>query len=237
MNDFNEIEKLWESAEEQISKKTTLHFDEIENAAKSKSKGISSKVIRLLENGAIIYFITSLLFVVNTFVYYSNDNIKILSVIGLIISVAFGWTLHKNRIKLGSIDKQNISLAQILTDKINAFRNRLPYLHQIIALGYLLFVVALNLLVDNQDGNYQINNSKLFILILLIGYVLMIAFMYLTNKSYLKQFVKTQGDLEDHKITDIKKLEKSRLRLATSFIILLLTLGIIGIFVLLILMN
>jgi len=237
MNDFNEIEKLWESAEEQINKKRTLHFDEIENAAKSKSKGISSKVSRLLKNGVIVYFITSLLFAANTFVYYSNHNIKILSAIGLIISVAFGWTLHKNRIKLGNIDKQNISLAQILTDKINVFRNRLPYSHQIIALGYLLFVVALNLLVDNQDGNYKINNAKLFILILLIGYVLMVAFMYLTNKSYLKQFIKTQDDLEEHKIPDTNKLEKSRIRLATSFIILILTLGIIGIFVLLILIN
>ena len=203
MTEFNDIKALWKSADDQISANESLDADAVERAIANQSIGISSKLLKSIRLGIITLSICVALFGYNAYGYAGNDLIFTLSISCLMLSPILLVFLFYQYRKLSKIDQAGLSLRDILVSKIDYFKRSLYLVHHTIAMGTVLLIFALNLMADNNGGNYHVSNIWLNIGLEVIAYVCVVMVLRLSHSLYLKQCKNALRDLEKTKLTEM----------------------------------
>lgn len=227
MTEFNDIKALWKSADDQISPNESLDADAVERAIANQSIGISSKMLKSIRLGITTLSICVALFGYNAYGYAGNDLIFTLSISCLMLSPILLVFLFYQYRKLSKIDQAGLSLRDILVSKIDYFKRSLYLVHHTIAMGTVLLIFALNLMADNNGGNYYVSNIWLNIGLEVIVYVCVVMVLRLSHSLYLKQYKNALSDLEKTKLTEMDaELRKHRwIRLILLTIALLLVMA------------
>lgn len=211
MTEFNDIKAFWKSADGQISANESLDADAVERAIANQSIGISSKLLKSIRSGIITLSICVALFGYNAYGYAGNDLIFTLSISCLMLSPILLVFLFYQYRKLSKIDQAGLSIRDILVSKIDYFKRSLYLVRHTIAMAMILLIFALNLMADNNGGNYYVSNIWLNIGLEVIVYVCVIMVLRLSHNLYLKQYKNALGDLEKTKLTEMDaELRKHR---------------------------
>jgi len=223
MTEFNDIKALWKNADEQILANESLDADAVERAIANQSIGISSKLLKNIRSGIITLSVCVALFGYNAHGYAGNDLIFTLSICCLMLSsILLVFLLYQYK-KLNKIDQAGLSLRDILVSKIDYFKRSLYLVHHTIAICIVLLILAINLMADNNDGNYYVGNIWLSIGLEVIAYVCMVMILKLSHSLYLKQYENALSDLEKTKLTEMDaEIRKHRWIRRILFIIALL---------------
>ena len=89
-------------------------------------------------------------------------------------------------------------------DYMSDYFKRSYYLvHHAIAMCIVLLILALNLAVDNDGGNYHVSKVWLYIGFEIIAYVYVIIALRLSHSVYLKQYRNALDDLERTTLTEM----------------------------------
>jgi hypothetical protein len=203
MSKFNDIEKLWKRADSQIMTSESLDSEIIKQSISKQSIGISSKLLRSIRAGLLTLILSVPLFSYNLYGYKGNNLIAILNISCLILSTLLILYLVYQYKKFKKLDQTGLALQDLIVAKIRFFKNTLYIIHHIIATGVVLLIFALNLLIDNNQGHYQVNNIWLYISFMVIAYVIIIVTLHLIHNLYLKQYINVLDNLNESKLTEI----------------------------------
>jgi hypothetical protein len=231
MTEFDDIKALWENADQQISANESLDADAVERAIANRSISITSKLLGSIRSWIIILSVCAALFGYNAYGYAGNALIFKLCISCLILSsilLLFSFYQYK---KLNKIDQADLSLRDILVSKVDYFKRSLYLVQHTMAMGIVLMILAVNLMADNNDGNYYINNIWVYIGLEVIAYVCMIVILKLSHSLYLKQYENALSDLDKTTLTEMDaEIRKHRWIRRIIFIIALLVVAV-GLFV------
>ena len=225
MSEFNDIKSLWKSAEDQIMANESLDSETVKQAIKEQSIGITSKLLKSIRSGTIVVALSILLFSYNIYGYAGNNLITIFSISCLILSVfLLPYLIYQYR-SFNKLDQSGLSLHDLIVAKIKYFKKSLSLVHHAIATGLVLLIFSLNLLSDNNEGSFQVNNIWLFIGLMVISYLIVLLMLYLTHNLYLKQYINALVDLNKSKLTEMD----SELRKQKWIRLLFLTITLLGV--------
>ena len=203
MHEFDDIKELWKNADDQISAHKSLDAEAVKQAIANQSLGITSKLLKSIRSGIFFLSITVALFGYNAYGYAGNDLVVTLCISCLVLSsVLLAFLLYQYK-KLSRIDRAGLSLRDILMSKIEYFNRSLYLVHHTIAASVVLLILALNLLADNNDGNYYVGNMWLYIGFNITAYICMMIVLRLSHSLYLKQYENALSDLEEIKLTEM----------------------------------
>ena len=233
MPELNDIKAIWRSTADKTSANESLDADAIERAIANQSISISSKLLKTISSGIAGLTICMVLFGYNVYGYASNDFLLAASIFCLMLSSALTVFLFYQRKKFRKLDQADLPLDEMLVKKIEYFKKSLYLVHHTIAICIVLLVFALNLIVDNDGGNYYVNNIWLYIFLEIIAYACMLVILRLSHSVYLKQYRTALGDLENTRLTEMdSELRKHRRKLLiiTVILLLLVAAGLIALF-------
>lgn len=233
MSEFNDIKNLWKSAENQIMANESLDSEMINRAVREKSIGISSKILKSIRAGILALGLSIPLFSYNIFGYAGNNLLIIINIFCLSVSTLLFLFLINNHKNFNKIDKSGLKLKNLIVAKIRYFRNSLPFVRHAIALGIVLFTFSLNLLTDNNEGYFQVNNIGLFIGLMIISYLLVIIMLQLIHNLFRKQYINVLDDLDKSKLNEIDIEHRKYKLIRLVFFTIILTSAIVGIIFLL----
>lgn len=233
MSEFNDIKSLWKSSNDQILANESLNSEAIKQAIKAQSIGITFKLLKSIRAGIAALALSVFLFGYNIYGYTENNVLTIFSVSGLIVSfLLFAYLIFQYN-KFNKLDRSGLSLQDVIVAKIQYFKKSLSLVHHAIAAGLVLLIFSLNLLADNNDGKYQVNNIWLYIGLLVTAYLITVMMLHLTHNIYLKQYTASLDDLNKSRLTEmnaeLRKHKWIRLIFLTATILSVLT-GIIILF-------
>jgi len=223
MSDFNDIKNLWKSADNQIVENESLDSETIKQAIKAESIGITFKILKSIRTGIVALGLSVVFFGYNIYGYSGNILISIFSISCLILSALLLAYLVFQYNSFSKLDQSGLSLQDLIVAKIQYFKKSLFFVHHTIAVGLVLLIFSLNLLTDNNGGNYQVNNIWLYIGLMITAYLIAVMMLYLSHKLYLKQYRTALDDLNKSKLTEMDaELRKDKwIRLLFLAIVLL----------------
>ena len=166
----NHIADVGRLSKSNYKKHDSLSLHDIKILFPNDEFGISSKLINGIRSGILGLSICVALFGYNVYGYAGNDLILILSIFCLALSsilLAFLFFQHK---RLGKIDRAAVPLRDMLMSKIIYFQKSLYLVRHAIATCIVLLAFALNLAVDNNDGNYYVSKVWLYVGLVIITY-------------------------------------------------------------------
>jgi len=216
----NNIFSTWEQASDKIEKNNRFSKNEIENYTiikKAKKSTLGLKISIYIN--IVVQFSIIILSAINIYIYISNLLIKILSVSFLPVTLYF-IVFGINKLKgLSRIEKKDNSLINILEEKISFTRSLSFSWPLIAAFTYAILVSLVNMIIDNDDGSYRINNWLLFGGIYLIAFGFIFIVNYISNLSFLKELRLQIAELkEEYRDTGFRK--KRRIFILVAIIIL-----------------
>ncbi|MDH3650038.1 MAG: hypothetical protein OEQ53_10155 [Saprospiraceae bacterium] len=203
MSDFNEIENLWKSADIKILAAESLDSETVKQAITKQSIGITFNLLKSIRAGILVLTISVAVFTYNIYGYAGNSLISLFSIISLILSILLLPYLFYQYSSINKIDQSDLSLENLIVAKIKYFKMSLPLVRHAIAMGFVLMTLSINLLTDNNKGHFQINNTWLFLGLMIIAYVLIVIMFNLIHNLYLKQYRTALIDLNESKLTEM----------------------------------
>ena len=233
MSEFNDIKSLWKSSNDQILANESLNSEAIKQVIKAQSIGITFKLLKSIRAGIAALALSVFLFSYNIYGYSGNNLLTIFSISGLIISALLFAYLVFQYNRFNKLDRSGLSLQDVIVAKIQFFKKSLSFVHHAIAAGLVLLIFSLNLLADNNDGKYQINNIWLYIGFMVTAYLITVMMLHLTHNIYLKQYTTALDDLNKSRLTEmdneLRKHNWIRLIFLTAIVLSVLA-GIIILF-------
>lgn len=230
MSEFNEIKNLWKSADSQILTNESLDFETVRQAITKRSNQITSKLLSSFRAGIIALASSAILYSFNIYGYAGNNLMVIFCISCLILSIILLLFLVYQYNYFNKLDQAGFSLQDLTTAKIKYCKQSLSYVHHAIAISLVLLIFSLNLIIDNNEGTYQINNTWLYIGIMIMAYLIPVVMLNLSNKLYLKQYKTVLHDLNESKLTEVIDELKKYKWVKQFFIIMCLLSFITGIF-------
>lgn len=230
MYEFKNIKNLWKNADNQTSDHESFDADAVKTAIAYQSHSITSKLLRTIRTGIFSFLLCASLFGYNIYGYTGNSLIVTLSISCLVLSTLLITFLSFQYRKLSNIDQAVLSLHDILVSKIKYFKGSLNIVNHTIALGIVLLIFSLNLAIENNSGNYYVNNVWLDITLKVVAYIFMIVILKLSQNLYLKQYEIALSYLEKTKLTEMDtELRKHRWikRLLFTIALLIVVVGLI----------
>ncbi len=203
MSDFSDIKKLWKSSDSQILTNESIDFETVKQAIKKRSIQITSKVLSSFRIGIFALSLSVILNCFNIHGYAGNNLIIILSVSCLILSIVLLLFLVYEYNSFNKLDQAGLSLQELIVTKIKYFKQSLSYVHHAIAISLVLLSSSLSLIIDNNEGYYEVNNIWLYIGILLTVYLIQLIVLNLSHNLYLKQYKTVLLDLNESKLTEM----------------------------------
>ena len=143
MSEFNDIKKLWKSADSQIMANESLDLETVKQAITKLSIGITFKLLLSIRAGIVALALSGLLFGYNIYSYSGNNLITILSISGLITSSLLFLYLISKHNSFNKLDQLGLSLQDLIVAKIHIFNKSLSLVHQAISIGLVLLVFSL----------------------------------------------------------------------------------------------
>ena len=138
----------------------------------------------------------------------------------------FVYLIYKHN-SFNKLDQLGLSLHDLIVAKIHIFNKSLSLVHQAISIGLILLVFSLNLIVDNDQGNYKVNNIWLYIGFLVIAYLISVLMLHLSHNLYLKQYRTALDDLNTSKLTKMDA-ELRKYKWIRLFFLTIIFLGVIA---------
>lgn len=232
MPEFNDIENLWKSADKQILVHEFLDPEMVKQAISKQSIGITFKLLKSIRAGILALALTVTLSGYNIYGYAENNLITIFNISCLILSAILLHYLVYQYNSFRKIDQSGLSLQDLILAKIKYFKKALFLVHHAIALGLVLLIFSLNLITDNIEGNFQVNNIWLFIGLMIIAYLIVVMMLHLTHKSYLKQYMTALVDLNESMLSEMDAELGKQKWIRLFFLIITLLFVIAGIIIL-----
>lgn len=232
MSESNDIKKLWKSADSQIMANESLDLETVKQAITKLSIGITFKLLISIRAGIVALALSGLLFGYSIYGYSGNNLITILSISGLITSSLLFLYLISKHNSFNKLDQLGLSLQDLIVAKIHFFNKSLSLVHHAISTGLVLLIFSLNLSVDNNQGNYKVNNIWLYIGFLVIAYLIAIMMLHLSHNLYLKQYKTALLDVNKSKLTEMNAELKKYKWVKLFFLIIILLSVIAGIIIL-----
>lgn len=232
MPEFDNLKNIWKSAENQIAENETIDLKTIKQAITKQSIGITSQVLKSTRAGILALIFSIILFSLNTFGYYGNNLIFIISVSCLLLSSSLLLYLRIQYINFNKIDQSDLSLQDLILAKLKYFKNSLFYVHQVIGLSIILLIFSLNLFFDNSNGNFPVNNMGLFVGLMMLAYLIVVIMLHLSHKLYSKQFTTALSDINKFKLTELVTEHRKQKLIRIVFLCFILVSTIAGLWVL-----
>jgi hypothetical protein len=232
MSEYNDIKKLWKSADDQILENESLDSDMVSRAINAQSIGITSKLLKSIRAGIIALALCVPLFSYNIYSYSGNNLISIFSIGCLILSGLLLSYLIFQYNSFNKLDQSGLSLQDLIVAKIQYFKKSLYLVDQTIAISLVLLILSLNLLTDNNEGNYQVNNIWLYIGFIIAAYLIGVMMLHLSHNLYLKQYRTALDDLNKSKLTEMDAELRKQKWIRLFFLAIVLLSVIAGIIIL-----
>ncbi len=231
MSEFNNIKKLWKSADSQILVNESLDFETVKQALTKRSIQITSKLLKSFRLGIIALSLNVILCSFNIYGYAHNSLIFIFCISSLILSIVLLLFLVYQYNSFNKLDQAGSSLQELIVAKIKYFKQSLSYVHHAIAISLVLLTFSLNLIIDNNEGYYQVNNFWLYICIMIITYLIPLVMLNLFHNLYLKQYKIALIDLNESRLTTMNTELKKYKWIKQFFLIIIFFSFIAGIII------
>jgi len=231
MSEFNDIKNLWKSADSQILTNESLDVETVKQAISKQSTQITSKLLMSFRFGILALILNVVLCSINIYGYADNKLIVTFFISSLILSIVLILFLVYQQKRINQLDQAGLTMQDLIVAKIKYSGQSLSYVHHAIAIGVVLLAFSLSLLVDNNDGHYQINNIWLFIAVMTAVYLIQILSLNLSHKIYLKQYKIALHDLNQSRLTEMNTVLKKYKWVKMFFLIIILLSFIAGIII------
>lgn len=232
MSEFNDINKLWKSAGSQIISNESLDSETVKQSITKQSIGITSKLLKSIRAGILALILSVTLFGFNIYGYAGNNLMFIFCIFSLILSALLLSYLVYQYNSFKKLDQSGLSLLDMIMAKIRYFKKSLPFVHHAIALGLVLLIFSLNLIADNIEGHFQVNNIWLFSGLLITAYLIAVMMLHLTHNVYLNQYTTALDDLNKSKLTEMNAELKKYKWIKLLFLTIILLSVLAGIIIL-----
>ena len=231
-----DIFSIWESFSSDNNDGIDLSPDKIREILKPR---INKSQISVKIN-IVTYLLVQLSAIIilshNLSIFRSNDTLLLITASMLILSIAFliyGFYTYQ---RLNKSDYAFRDLLEAVRNKLRLFRINVEIWLWFCSASLIILIMAINMMTDNMNGTYRINNTSLFIVILSSVFI----FIYVINKFSLIMTIRRYKDFYTDLINNaLDKLEarerwlkKHRTWLITGIVLIfgiMLSLFILGI--------
>lgn len=227
MSEFNEIKNLWKSAESQIMANESLDSKTVQQSITKQSIGITSKLLKSIRAGILALILSVTLFGYNIYGYAGNNLLSVFCISSLILSALLLSYLVYQYNSFKKLDQSGLSLQDLIVAKIQYFKKSLSFVHHAIAIGLILLIFSLNLITDNIEGHFQVNNIWLFSGLMIIAYLIAVMMLHLTHNVYLNQYTTALEDLNKSKLTEMNA-ELKKHKWIKLFFLTIILLGVLA---------
>lgn len=231
--ELDKLTGIWEKGNDSISKKNKLSKDMIISIISEKNR----KTVSFLNFNLLFYWgmqIVNLMLISMNLMGYRQNSVLFWVLVGQLVYtfpvMIYGIYIYiKNR----EINNFSENLMKVLERQMHFFKSHYEVWLLVIAFSTLILIFNINIILDNKDGHYLINNVNLYA----VMYVLVFLIVYLIQKkasSWRFKAIKANlNDLHAGNIDPCEKFEKTKKRFFWIWVIIatiLLMLFLLGTF-------
>jgi hypothetical protein len=227
---LKDLKSIWEKAD--IAHQGFIDKETIRKATEQKSHSVSRKFSKLTIGSIALVIMNSILLIINIWGYRGNISILLTLALFFFLCIISVIILKNSWQSLRRIDNSLLDLKRNILEKIRFYRKYLPPVLHILSYLLICLSININLIVDNDGGNFKINNPWLNILVYFIAYIGAYSYYRYKFSYYLRQLRTAINDLDSNQLTSLE-LAYRKQKWATIFaIFLILIIFITGIIIL-----
>lgn len=228
---LKDLKTIWDRADNMHQ--DFLDRETIRKATEQKSLSVSRKFSNLIRGSIALVIMNGILLILNIWGYHRNISILLTLAIFFFLYIISAIILKNSWQSLRRIDNSLLSLKRNILEKIRFYHKYLsPVLH---ILSYLLIclTININLLADNDGGQFVMNKPWLNVLIYIVAYVGIYFFYRYKLSLYLQQLRTSINDLDSNQLTNLEhefRKQKWATIIVICLVLIILITGIIILF-------